>query len=67
MNDEGGCIILIAILVAVAIAVTLIIYVVLPITVFLLGGIGIVGAVSGAVVAVRNFSELLVEAHQTLK
>jgi len=39
---------------------------VLPLSVFILLGIGIAGTVSGAGVALYNFYQVLVEAHKTL-
>lgn len=62
--DEFGCGFLIIIVVAVVIAIYAIFYVIVPVSIFILGGIGLVGAVSGVGVAVYNCQQLLVEAHK---
>ena len=63
---EEGCGWIIGILVLVGVTVALIVYVVLPLTMFIVLGIGIVGTVSGAGVALYNFYQLLIEAHKTV-
>jgi hypothetical protein len=66
--DDGCAIIAVIIgaIVAVAIAIALIVYVVLPLSLFILGSIATAGVVSGAVVAVKNFGEVLLEAHKVV-
>lgn len=59
-NMEEGCLWLIVILFGIAVAI----YVVFPITIAVLAAITGVGALSGAVVAGRNFTEVLIEAHK---
>ena len=56
----------IGIIVIVALAIAFIVYVVLPLSTFILLGIGIAGAVSGAGVALYNFYQVLIEAHKTV-
>ncbi len=63
---EEGCGWIIGILVLVGVIVALVVYVVLPLTMFIVLGIGIVGTVSGAGVALYNFYQLLIEAHKTV-
>lgn len=63
----GALFILAAIVFAVVIAIAAVIYVVLPASALTIIGISAVGLLSGAVVAVRNFSELLIEAHKNEK
>ncbi len=63
---EEGCAWAIGILILVGITIAFIVYVVLPLSVFILLGIGIAGTVSGAGVALYNFYQVLVEAHKTL-
>jgi len=63
---EEGCGWIIGILVVVAVAIALIVYIVLPLSTFILLGIGIVGAVSGAGVAMYNFYQVLIEAHKNV-
>lgn len=70
MDDMGG---LIGILIVIAIIVLIIIYVVLPILGIILG-IGLVlmaaiagyGFLSGIVVAIKNFRDVITEAHKML-
>jgi hypothetical protein len=70
MDEMGG---LVGILAVIAVIVLIIVYVVLPIIGIILG-IGLVlmaaiaawGFLSGIYVAVRNFSEVIVEAHEKL-
>jgi hypothetical protein len=64
MDEFLGCGLLIGIIIAVVIAIYALIYVILPVSIVILGGIGLVGAVSGVGVAVRNCQQLLVEAHK---
>lgn len=64
---EDGCVAIIGILIVGAIVLALIVYVILPISLVILGSIAIAGAVSGVGVAVKNFGEVIVEAHQTVK
>ncbi|HZS75899.1 MAG TPA: hypothetical protein VFA41_04745 [Ktedonobacteraceae bacterium] len=64
---DDGCAALIGILIVIAIAIALIVYVVLPLSIILLVGISSAGVVSGAAVAVKNFGELMVESHKTIK
>ncbi len=63
---EEGCAWAIGILILVGITIAFIVYVVLPLSVFVLLGIGIAGTVSGAGVALYNFYQVLIEAHKTL-
>jgi len=63
---EEGCAWAIGILILVGITIAFIVYVVLPLSVFILLGIGIAGTVSGAGVALYNFYQVLIEAHKTL-
>lgn len=58
---------LVVIVVVVGITIALVVYVILPLSVFLIAGITIAGAVSGAGVALYNFWQLLIEAHKTVK
>ena len=66
--DDGCAFIAIVILIiaAVAIAIALIVSIILPLSLLILGSIAAVGIVSGAVVAVKNFGEVLVEAHKAV-
>ena len=61
---DEGCFIGIAVLIGIAIALALVVYVVIPLSGFILLGIVGIGLCSGAVVAVRNFVEVLLEAHK---
>ncbi len=63
---DEGCVWVIGILILVGITIAFIVYVVLPLSVFILLGIGIAGAVSGAGVALYNFYQVLIEAHKTV-
>ena len=63
---DDGCAALIGFLIIAAIAIFLIVYVILPLSLFLLLGVAGVGVVSGAGVAAKNFGELVVEAHKTV-
>ncbi len=63
---EEGCAWAIGILILAGITIAFIVYVVLPLSVFILLGIGIAGTVSGAGVALYNFYQVLIEAHKTL-
>lgn len=64
---DDGCAALIGILLAIGIAIVLVIYVIIPLSLFLVVGIAGVGTISGAAVAVKNFGEVLIEAHKTIK
>lgn len=64
---DEGCVAIIGFLILAAIVIALIVYVILPISVFILGGIALAGAVSGVGVAAKNFGEVVIEAHQTVK
>lgn len=61
---EEGCGWVIGIIVVLAVGVAFVVYVVLPLSTFILLGIGIAGAVSGAGVALYNFYQVLIEAHK---
>ena len=63
---DDGCVALIGFLIIAALAIVLIFYVILPISLFLLIGIASAGTISGVGVAVKNFGELLIEAHKTV-
>lgn len=63
---EEGCFYIIAALVVIGICIALFIYVVLPISGFVLFGIGAAGAISGIGVALYNFQQLFIEAHKTI-
>jgi hypothetical protein len=63
---DEGCASVIGILIVVALVLAFIVYVVLPLSIFLLVGLTAVGSVSGAGVAAKNFGEILVEAHKTV-
>jgi hypothetical protein len=63
---DDGCVAIIGALIVVALVIAFIVYVVLPLSIFLLVGITGVGALSGAGVAAKNFGEILVEAHKTV-
>jgi hypothetical protein len=58
---------LVIIVIVVGITIALIIYVILPLSIFLLVGIALAGTISGAGVALYNFGHVLVEAHKTVK
>lgn len=64
---DEGCAAIIGFLILAAIVIALIVYVILPISLFILGGIALAGAVSGVGVAVKNFGEVVIEGHQTVK
>ncbi len=64
---DDGCVAILGFIVIAAIAIALIVYVVLPLSLFLLGSVVAAGTVSGVGVAGKNFYELLVEAHKTIK
>ena len=64
---DDGCAAIIAFIFVIALAIALIVYVILPLTVILLGSIAAAGTISGVVVAVKNFSEVFVEAHKTIR
>ena len=63
---DDGCVAIIGALIVIAIVIAFIIYVVLPLSIFLLVGLTAVGTISGAGVAAKNFGEILVEAHKTV-
>lgn len=63
---DDGCAAVIGLIVVGVIVIALVVYVILPISFFLLFGIAAAGAISGAAVAVKNFGELLIEAHKTV-
>lgn len=63
---DDGCAAVIGLIIVGVIVIALVVYVILPISFFLLFGIVAAGAISGAGVAVKNFGELLVEAHKTV-
>jgi len=63
---DDGCAALIGFLIIAALVIFLVVYVILPVSLFLLFGIAAVGTISGAGVAAKNFGELLVEAHKTV-
>lgn len=67
MSSDEGCAGILGILIIAAIAIAVIVYVILPLTVLVLGSVTIVGVVSGAVVAGKNFREVIIEAHQTIR
>ncbi len=58
---------LIGILIVAAIAIFVFVYVILPISVFLLVGTALTGAVAGAGVAAYNFGNLVIEAHKKVR
>ena len=64
MTMNNGCITIFGGLIAITLVITLAIYVVAPLSGFILLGIVSIGLCSGAVVAVRNFGEVLLEAHK---
>lgn len=64
---DEGCGWLIAIIVVAAIVIGIIVYVILPVTLFIIGSIALAGAGSGVYVASKNFGEVLIEAHNTVK
>ena len=64
---DEGCGWLIAIIVVAAIVIGIIVYVILPVTLVIIGGIALAGAGSGAYVASKNFGEVLIEAHKNVK
>lgn len=64
---EEGCGWIIGILIVVAIVIVLVVYVILPATLIIIGSIATAGTASGVYVAGKNFGELMIEAHQTVK
>lgn len=64
---DDGCVAILAFLVVVAIVIVVVVYVILPVSLLVLAGIAVTGTVSGAVVAAKNFKEVLVEAHKTIR
>ncbi len=64
---DEGCAWLIGILIVVAIVIAVIIYVIVPATLLIIGSITIAGTASGVYVAGKNFGELMIEAHKTVK
>lgn len=64
---DEGCVWFIVILIVVAIAIALIVYVILPATLIIVGSITLAGTASGVYVAGKNFGELMLEAHKTVK
>lgn len=64
---DEGCGWLIAFIVVAAIVIGIIVYVILPVTLFIIGSIALAGAGSGVYVASKNFGEVLIEAHNTVK
>ena len=64
---DDGCVAIIGFIVVIAIAIALIVYVVLPLSLILLGSIVAAGTISGIGVAGKNFYEVLIEAHNTIK
>lgn len=66
-RSSDGCGSVLAFLILIALAFFIVVYLILPITLFVIGSVAVTGAVSGAVVAVKNFKEVLVEAHQTIR
>ena len=64
---EEGCAAifwLVLIVVVIGVALAAIVYVVLPVSGALVVGLTLVGVLWGAVIAVRNFSIVLIEAHK---
>lgn len=57
---------IIGFIVIAVIVVAFMVYVVLPVSIFLLVGVTAVGVVSGIGVAAKNFGELLIEAHKSV-
>lgn len=64
---EEGCVWLIGILVVVGIVIALIVYVILPLSLFIIGSITAAGTATGVYVAGKNFIELMIESHQRVK
>lgn len=63
---DEGCAYLIGILIVIALIIAFVVYIVLPLTVIVVGGIAAAGTVTGAAVAGKNFKEVLVEAHKRI-
>jgi hypothetical protein len=64
---DEGCGMIIGFLIVAALIVAFVVYVVLPLSLFILGGIGLAGAISGVGVACYNFQQVLVEAHKNVR
>jgi hypothetical protein len=64
MEDGFGCLLILAVIVGI---LYLIIYFVLPLTIFVIGGIGFAGAASGAGMAVYNFVKVFRRAHMEVR
>ncbi len=58
---------IIGIVIVAALVIAFVVYVVLPVSLFVLGGIGAAGAISGVGVACYNFEQVLVEAHKNVR
>lgn len=68
MDDGCGVIVALAgILIVVGIVIALVVYVVIPLSGLLLLSIAVAGMGSGAVIAARNFGQVLIEAHKNEK
>ena len=67
--DDGCEIVLVfaGILIVAAVSIAIVLFIVLPLSMFLLVGIGAVGLASGMVVALRSFRQLMIEAHKTIE
>lgn len=66
-RNSSGLGTLLGILILCAIVFYVVVYIILPVSTFILLGIGTVGATSGVGIALRNFQQLLVEAHRVEK
>jgi hypothetical protein len=64
---DEGCAWIIGIIVVIVIVFAVVVYVILPVTLFVIGSIAIAGAGSGIYVASKNFREIVIEAHKTVK
>jgi len=64
---DEGCFWLVGILVLIAIVIAVAVYVILPVTLFVIGGIALAGTASGVYVAGQNFVELMIESHKVVK
>lgn len=61
MEDGVGCLLILAVIAGI---LYLIAYVVLPLTIFVIGGIGLAGAAAGTGMAAYNFVKVFRQAHR---
>jgi len=64
MEDGFGCLLILAVILGI---LYLLIYLLLPLTIFVIGGIGFAGAAAGTGMAVYNFVKVFRQAHREVR